>query len=149
MLERFQASGRDVLALLFLSDFDPEGEDIPQAFARSLRDEFGIANIILVKVALTDGQVAGMNLPPIMQAKARSSRRKKFVERHGETVHELEAVPPDRLQELLREAIEQALDVNAYNAEQEAEKADAAVLERIRREAMLAIRGHGDDEPPA
>src|SRR5262249_29831938 len=133
MRRRFLASGKDSLVILFLSDFDPEGEDIPQAFARSMRDEFGIPDVQLVKVALTAAQARELRLPPIMAAKAKSSRRKGFVERYGETVHELEAVPPNTLQQLLRDAIERAMDVDAFHAEQAREREDAAVLERLRR----------------
>jgi hypothetical protein len=144
MVERLRTSGRDELVLLFLSDFDPEGEDIPQAFARSLRDEFGVGNITLVKVALTAEQVEEMRLPPIMEAKAKSSRQRRFVERHGEAVHELEAIPPERMQQLLREAIERSMDADAYNAEQAAERRDCDALERIRRAAVRAIASSPD-----
>ena len=47
---------------LVLSDFDPEGEDIAHSFARSMRDDFGIDQIELVKVALTDRQVREMGM---------------------------------------------------------------------------------------
>ena len=140
MVDRFKRSGRDALVLLALSDFDPEGEDIPQAFARSLRDEFGVQNPCLVKVGLTEGQVAEMNLPPVMTAKQGSSRRAKFVVQHGEAVHELEAIPPNQMQAMLRESIERVLDTAAYNHEIAAEKEDAATLQRVRQIAVRAIR---------
>jgi hypothetical protein len=53
----------------------------------------------------------------MMKAKQSSSRYEKFVERHGDDVFELEAVPPERLQEVLREAIDSVLDIEAFNAE--------------------------------
>jgi hypothetical protein len=55
--QRFQKSGKDKLVLICLSDFDPEGEDIAETFARSLRDEFDIEDIKPVKAALTARQV--------------------------------------------------------------------------------------------
>ena len=94
-----------------------------------MRDDFGVRNIVPIKVALTWEQVREMRLPPQMKAKAGSSRRKKFVERHGDDMFELEAAPPARLQAILRAAIDQALDVEAYNAEIEAEKRDVAYLD--------------------
>lgn len=39
LVDRFEGSGKEQLVLLFLSDFDPEGEDIPHAIARCLRDD--------------------------------------------------------------------------------------------------------------
>jgi hypothetical protein len=74
-----------------------------------------------------------MALPPMREAKAGSSRRKAFVAAHGEAVHELEAVPPARLQAILREVIDDVLDLEAFNAEIDAEKRDAARLDAYRR----------------
>jgi hypothetical protein len=133
MANRFQDSGKEKLILLVLSDFDPEGEDIAHSFARSMRDDFDVETIEAHKVALTRDQVEQMNLPPMMKAKAGSSRRKGFVERHGDDVFELEAIPPDQLQDILRRAIVGVLDLQKFNAEVEAERRDAAHLETIRR----------------
>lgn len=74
-----------------------------------------------------------MGLPPQMKAKEGSSRRKKFVERHGENVYELEAIPPDVLQTLLRNAIDSVIDVDAFNSECDREKEDASFLDGARK----------------
>jgi hypothetical protein len=145
MRDRFDGSGKERLVLLVLSDFDPEGEDIGHSFARSLRDDLGIEHIHPIKVALTHDQVRRMSLPSQMKAKRGSSRRTKFVERHGDDVFELEAVPPERLQALLRETIDGVLDVKAFNAEVEAEKRDAAYLDGIRRRLETLLRGELGD----
>src|SRR5262249_17413032 len=60
-------------------------------------------------------QVRELGLPPQMKAKAGSSRRKGFTQQYGEDVFELESVPPQELQRLLREAIDSGLDVRAFN----------------------------------
>jgi ParB-like chromosome segregation protein Spo0J len=133
MAERYFRSGKVSLVLLVLSDFDPEGEDIAHSFARSMRDDFGIDDIVPVKVALTAKQVNMLDLPPAMQAKKKSSRYSGFAAKHGDDVHELEAVPPEQLQAMLTEAIDSVLDVDAFNAEVEAEKHEAAYLETFRR----------------
>jgi hypothetical protein len=133
MAERFLKSGKEKLVLLALGDFDPEGEDIAHSFARSMRDDFGVRKVEAVKVALTAIQVRELNLPPIIKAKETSSRYGDFVERHGDDVFELEAVPPDQLQDILRKAIDSVLDVKVFNAEIDAEKRDAARLDGIRR----------------
>jgi hypothetical protein len=148
MARRFKASGKEKLILLVLSDFDPEGEDIAHSFARSMRDDFGIGAVVAVKVALTQPQVEEMQLPPLMKAKEKSSRRAKFVDRHGDDVYELEAVHPQRLQEILREAIDGVLDVDRYNAEIEAEKRDAARLDGVRlqvADVLARLRNAGAD----
>jgi hypothetical protein len=135
MAVRFRRSGKEKLILLVLSDFDPEGEDIGRAFAQSMRDDFGITNIVPIKVALTGLQVDELNLPPMMTAKKTSSRRAGFVRKHGEHVFELESIPPAPLQQLLRDGINDAIDVDAFNAEIDREMRDAAFLDTVRRRA--------------
>jgi hypothetical protein len=144
---RFRRTGKDRLMLLVLSDFDPEGEDIAHSFARSMRDDFDIPNVDFIKVALTGKQVEELHLPPGPKAKPGSSRRRRFVEQHGEHVYELEAVEPDELQAMLRSAIESITDLALLNAELEREKQDAAYLEGVRRtvHAMLGREQLGEN----
>jgi hypothetical protein len=141
MAQRFKASGKEKLILLVISDFDPDGEEIAHSFARSMRDDFGVDDIHPVKVALTAEQVSEYKLPVSpLQAKKLSTNREKFVARYGsDEVFELEALPPEELQALLRKAIDSVLDVDKFNAELEAEKADAAFLEGVRRTIHSAI----------
>jgi hypothetical protein len=133
MKQRFQRSGKDRLIILVLSDFDPEGEDIAHSFARSIRDDFKISSVSFTKVGLTAQQVQDLHLPPGAIAKEKSSRRKRFVQRHGEHVYELEAVEPEQLQTMLRKSIESVLDMDQFRAEQDKEREDAAHLANVRR----------------
>ncbi len=125
-----------------LGDLDPEGEDICHSFARSMRDDFGIANIEAVKVALTAEQVEEYKLPKKMTAKETSARREKFVKAHGENVWEIEALPPATVQAILTEAIQSVLDLHAYNHEVSEERKDASYLETYRRVAINTLCGN-------
>jgi hypothetical protein len=135
MYLRYIRSGKMKLILLILSDFDAEGEDIPHSFARSMRDDFGIQDIVPVKVGLTHAQTLGAGLHP-NRLKATSSRAPKFREKYGEDTYELEAVPPATLQQYLRDVITSILDVDAYNAEVDRERQDAAYLAEVRRTSL-------------
>jgi hypothetical protein len=42
MVDRFRASGKEKLIVIVVSDFDPEGQDIPNSFGLSLRDDFDV-----------------------------------------------------------------------------------------------------------
>jgi hypothetical protein len=155
MKQRFLRSGKSNLVLLVVSDFDPEGDDIPESFAKSMRDDFGIGlrddvygfaelgDIEAVKVALTYDQTQEMDLvsDELTRPKRSSSRYKKFTRRYGRdvSVYELEALHPEDLQSLLRNAIDKVIDVDAFNAEVDREKEDAAFLDGVRRtvQAML------------
>jgi hypothetical protein len=140
MAVRFRKSGKEKLIALVLADHDPEGEDIGRSFAQSMRDDFGITDIVPMKVALTGEQVQHLNLPPNLTAKKTSSRRKGFVERHGENVFELEAIPPATLQQYLRDAIDSVIDLDAFNIEIDREKHDAAYLDGVRTTVHGALR---------
>lgn len=140
MAQRYLKSGKDRLVLLIASDFDPDGEEIAHSFARSMRDDFGIQQIDAIKVAIIADHVREFNLPPMMKAKQGASGRKRFVEAHGENVWELEAIPPAELQRIFREKIDSVIDVDAFNAELDAEKADAAYLETVRGTVHRMLR---------
>ena len=141
MAERFEDSGKEKLVLLIVSDFDPEGEDIARSFARSMRDDFAIDNLDLIKVALTKQQTEDYNLPPNSEAKPTSSRYKKFVEKNGKGVFELESLSPETLQQITRQAIEGVIDGDAFQREIDAEKNDSVFLEGVRRRTQDALKG--------
>ena len=149
MVGRYERSGKDKLILLVASDHDPEGCDIPEALARSIRDDFGIIGVEAYKVALTPGQVAELKLPRTLDAKPSSSRYAAFAERFGTAAYELEAMPPEVLAAAMTRAVEAVIDVAAFNAEAEAERIDRGRLNALRREltAVLAeVVGRLDDD---
>jgi Predicted transcriptional regulators len=137
MAARFKKSGKEKLIVLFLSDFDPDGQEIAHSFARSMRDDFDIP-VEGVQVMLTAAQVRKYKLLPEMKASDKESRhRDKFIAKHGDDVFEVEALPIKIRQKLLTAAIDSVIDRKAFNAELDAEKADAAFL------ADLRTRAHG------
>jgi len=140
MAQRFRKSGKGKLVVIIASDFDPAGEEIAHSFARSMRDDFHVKDVHAVKAALTYEQVQSMSLQTDFEAKTGDSNYRRFVAKYGTGVFELEAVSPNTLQEMLRTTIDSILDVDAFNAEIDAEKADAAVLELTRRRVHHALR---------
>lgn len=140
MFLRYRKSGKKKLIVLLLSDFDPDGEEIAQSFARSMRDDFGVEDIHPVKVAITAEQVREFKIPPQMKAKKSSSNYAKFVKQHGKHAYELEALLPEQLQKLLYEAVDSVIDTASFNAELGAEKQDAAFLQGIRNTVHETLR---------
>jgi hypothetical protein len=151
MYDRYRRSGKAKLVILFLSDHDPEGDDIPTSFGQSMRDDFGVADIHTVKVGLTHAQVSALGLPPNADAenKKDGSRYKRFVARYGPAVYELEAVSRPTLQGWLRDAVHAVLDTAAFNAQVDAEKRDAATIEAYRKAAIQFFAGLNDLAPRA
>ena len=141
MAERYRRSGKGKLIILIVSDFDPDGEEIAQSFARSMRDDFGIYNIHPIKVALTDEQVDEYYLQPNMEAKRSSAQYKKFVKKYGKNVFEVEALQPDQLEAILKEAIDNVIDTDLFNRELKQEEADANKIFAFKRVVNQSMMG--------
>lgn len=141
MYDRWKSSGKNRLVLIVLSDHDPDGEMIADSLVGYMRDDFGIPHdrIVPVRAALTATQCERLNIPIDVDAKPTSTNYQCFVKRHGTGACELEAVPPRRLQRMLRDAIESVIDHDAFAAEQERERADAAEIDTARSRAMAAL----------
>ncbi len=141
MKNRFRKSGKERLVLIILSDFDPDGEEIAHSFARSMRDDFGIVNITAIKAGLTFEQVNKFNLPSSLDAKKTSKNHPRFVAKYGveQKVFELEALPPERLQRIAREAIDAVIDRELFNKEIVQEKKDSLRIEGLRRSVVKML----------
>lgn len=140
MVERFEQSHKDRLVILLMTDFDPDGMKIADSFVQAIRDEFGVENIKAYRVALNPEQVESLNLPDGKPVKRTSTRAKPFIRQYGKYGWELEAVEPDQLQQLLRQAINAVIDVDLYNQEVEQEKLDAAAIANYRERILLACK---------
>jgi hypothetical protein len=145
MYDRYQRSGRDLLIVIVLSDYDPEGEMIPQVCGRTLRDDFGVPEdkLTIIKAGVTREQANRHNLQAMAFAKESSSNHDWFVERNGGdgTVWELEALEPDVMLEDLDTTIRGVLDMVLFNREVNREKEEAKWLEAARRTATEAMKG--------
>jgi hypothetical protein len=119
MVDRFRQSGREKLVLIVVADFDPEGEDIPNSFGLSLRDDFHLSSreLRVVKAALTHKQVRTLSLHEGQFAKKDSKRYKRFVQAYGNRCWELEAVPIETLRAIVETTVRKVLNVEAFEAE--------------------------------
>jgi DNA-binding Lrp family transcriptional regulator len=135
MVDRFFKSGREKLVVVVVSDFDPEGQDIPNSFGVSLRDDFEVPEeqLVIVKAALTAEQIRTMNLHEGQLSKDTSSRYKRFVAEHGERAWELEALTADQLREIVEATIRKVLDLESFEAEVEREEREQEELDEKRR----------------
>jgi hypothetical protein len=115
VVERAIISGLPV-RILYLSDFDPAGQNMPVSVARKIEFELRKRNLALdiqlIPIALTHDQTVELRLPriPIKESDMRGAR---FEERFGEGATELdalEALHPGRLENMLVAAIERFYD---------------------------------------
>jgi hypothetical protein len=145
LYERYMDSGKQRLIVIGLSDYDPEGEMIPQVGGRTLRDDFGVDDLTIIKAGVTREQIAKYSLPPQNFAKETSSNYDWFVERKGgrDTVYELEALNPVDMLRDLETVIQSVLDIDLFNREVRAEREESVYLEAARKRAGEALRGLG------
>jgi hypothetical protein len=127
--------------LLHVGDLDPSGEDIfvniqedVGAFVQQLAEEDlrygnGIGGSMeAVRIAVTRDQAEAMELPTA-PAKATDSRAKRFV---GETV-QCEAIPPNVLDQIVRDAITSRLDMDAFDRNLAKEREERERIEKAIR----------------
>ena len=121
--------------ILYLGDFDPSGWSMLPAILDTLQNEMKLGDQVQgIRVALTKGQVAQFRLPTSPDAiKKRDTRAKKFVQEFGDVAVELDALPPLTLEQLIREAIENNLDMSKFEAESVREEEERNRLETLRR----------------
>jgi hypothetical protein len=146
LYERFTDSGKERLIVIVLSDYDPEGEMIPQVGGRTLRDDFGVDDLTIIKAGVTRDQIEKYSLPPQNFAKESSSNYDWFVGRNGgdDTVYELEALAPEDMMNDLETIIRGVIDVDLFNREVAVEVGEAAYLEAARTKAAKALKEIGE-----
>jgi hypothetical protein len=75
-------------------------------------------------------------------ANKKESTYKAFVDKYGSpTTYELEAVEPEKLQEMLTESIDMFLDIDAFNAELKREEEAQKYLAEARVALKKALPG--------
>jgi hypothetical protein len=121
-----------VLHLLYLGDLDPSGEDMVRDIEDRLR-MFG-ADVNVEKIALTAAQVAKYKPPP-NPAKMSDPRAADFVKKFGSSSWEVDALPPNVLNRIVRNAVKSLVDEDKMDAIKEQEEEDKTRL----REAVAEL----------
>jgi hypothetical protein len=114
--------------LLYFGDFDPSGEDIFRVISEEMFALVGV-DFEITKVALTPELVVEHDLPPI-PTKASDSRSFGFRHTHGDAAVELDALPPEILEELVRDAVEEWFDEAAHQEMSAKEATERAKVQR-------------------
>jgi hypothetical protein len=126
--ERFKIDPQPENVVFYLGDHDPSGEDM----VRDVRDrltEFGVENLHVEKIALTMKQVRQYSPPP-NPAKMTDSRAAGYVEKHGTSSWEVDALPPEILDRLIRSAFDAVVDRGLMDGVVAREERDKASLRR-------------------
>lgn len=113
--------------LFYLGDLDPSGEDM----VRDIRDRlemFGVEGLKVEKLALNMTQVRQYNPPP-NPAKMSDSRARSYVEKHGAQSWEVDALDPQILHRIIRNAFKKILDHDLMDAVKAQENEDKEALQ--------------------
>lgn len=124
--KRFENHDNNVI--LYLGDHDPSGLDMVRDIQDRL-DEFG-SSVEVIPIALTTAQIRQYNPPPNW-AKITDPRAKWYIQEHGNTSWEVDALEPNVLHKLLQQHIEYRIDMNHFREVIEQENEDKATLRRM------------------
>jgi hypothetical protein len=116
--------------LLHFGDHDPSGIDMTRDIAARLA--LFEADVTVRRLALNIGQVRRYNPPP-NPAKETDSRHAGYLERFGDESWELDALDPKVLSHLVREAVDEVVDNDAWNAAAEADELGRRQLDVVAR----------------
>jgi hypothetical protein len=106
----------------------------------TLEEEMGLAGVTFKRCGLLPEHIEKYSLPNNPDAvKQKDTRQKAFVAHYGNTAVELDAMPPNVLQELVRENIASELDMSRFEAEKIRETEDREMIEAFREEAVEAV----------
>ena len=112
--------------ILYIGDHDPSGLDMVRDIGDRLLG-FGVT-VSVEHIALTMDQIQEYNPPP-NPAKMTDTRAKEYVAIHGNSSWEVDALPPDVLNEILEDRILELIDESLYKKIMESEKRD---IEKMR-----------------
>lgn len=128
-LTRFRPMNDKEIHLLYFGDFDPSGLSIYNSISERLRG-MGLPHLKTERIALTEGQIDEYDLPQD-PAKKSDPNYKKFVTEYGDNVVELDALPPDALQEMIQGSIKKYLNKAKFEQVQEIERQEKVKIENM------------------
>jgi hypothetical protein len=142
---RFRASGKDQLIVVYVSDLDPEGVDMPASFKKYLAHDFSI-DATVIRAAVTPEQVKQYDLPPDIDVKLSSARANGFIAQYGTKCWELDSMPPQILINEVSNVVKQCLDLDAFNAAMQAEREADIELARMKAAIVVFARDRYRDQ---
>jgi len=99
--------------ILYFGDHDPSGLDMIRDIGERLR-EFGCRSLTVHHEALTMDQIVEYEPYP-NPAKESDARARKYIEEHGDSSWELDALEPRVLNQILQDSIERLIDRDKFD----------------------------------
>lgn len=121
--------------ILYIGDLDPSGEDMVRDIEDRLHRMSDMYGPEVIKLAITEAQVAQYNPPP-NPAKMSDSRAAGFVSRFGYSSYEADALPPNVLAQVVQDSLDEYVDETAWDEVTEQETRDKELLREARDQVM-------------
>jgi hypothetical protein len=99
--------------ILYFGDYDMRGLDIERNINQTFEEDFGI-DVTVERIALTREQIEKYNLPP-QPSKTKDPMARGWIETHGDVAWELDALDPNVLTNLVRDAVERNISKSALD----------------------------------
>jgi hypothetical protein len=106
--EQIEADGRPTYVYV-LTDFDPSGVSIAEKVEEELTERAPFSDITVERLAVNRQQIERWNLPT-RPTKTSDTRARRFRRLHGTDSVELDAIPPDELRRLVKDAIDSHME---------------------------------------
>jgi hypothetical protein len=127
-LAKLSISDPRPLTLLYVGDHDPSGRHMSDVDIPERLERYG-GRADLIRLAVTPEQIRDQTLPTFStHDKAKDARYHWFLDHHGETCCELDALDPNVLREIVGDAITDRIDRELWERAQVAEAAEAASI---------------------
>jgi hypothetical protein len=110
-----------------LGDFDPSGVNAGEKIEETLTEMAPDAEIYFERIAVTEEQITDWNLPT-RPTKASDTRTAKF---NSDTSVELDAIEPDALRAIVKDAIEEHLPPDQFQVLKVAEASEREIIARL------------------
>jgi hypothetical protein len=120
--------------ILYFGDLDPSGWEMLPAMLDTLQNEMKLGELVEgYRCALTLEQIKKYNLPYSIDAiKEKDPRTKKYVQRFGSLAVELDALSPPILENIVKQSIEEKLNLINFKEEQIEEQKEKLFINEIK-----------------
>jgi hypothetical protein len=121
--------GRDLI-VLYVGDYDPSGLCMSEHDLPSRLEKYDGEHVVLKRIALCREHLTGLPSFPASDKK-KDPRYRWFVRNYGERCWELDALDPNNLRDIVREAIEAEIEPAAWHR--------CVTIERAERESLRPV----------
>jgi hypothetical protein len=111
--EEIRKIGATEIKVIYVGDFDPSGQDMIRDITDRIADFNGDYDFEIVPIALTWEQIE-THTPPPNPAKISDPRAKAYIAEHGDQSWEVDALPPEVLDRILDNTIQEHIDSFQY-----------------------------------